>query len=41
MVPEFDRGRGDFPNAKAIVTTLQNGLYKLRTKHGVFQQMYS
>ncbi len=40
-MPEFDQRREDFPNITAIVTAVQDGLYKLGTKHGILQQIYS
>ena len=41
-VPLVDRGRAEFPNVKAVVfQALDNGTYKLGTKHGLLKQMYT
>ncbi len=40
-IPELDQGHEDFPNVTAVVTAAKDGQYKLDTKHGVSQQMYS
>ena len=37
-----DRGRAEFPNVKAVVfQALDNGTYKLGTKHGLLKQVYT
>ena len=41
-VPLVDRGRAEFPNVKAVVfQALDNGTYKLGTKHGLLKQVYT
>ncbi|XP_063884390.1 KRAB-A domain-containing protein 2-like [Scylla paramamosain] len=41
-VPLVDRGRAEFPNVKAVVfQALDNGTYKLGTKHGLLKQAYT
>ena len=41
-IPIVDRGRGEFPNVKAVVTGKEaGGLYKLGTQHGLLKQLYT
>ena len=41
-IPLVDRGRAEFPNAKAVVLQVEeNGTYKLGTRHGVLKQLYT
>jgi hypothetical protein len=41
-IPLVDRGRGEFPNVKAVITGKEaGGLYKLGTQHGLLKQLYT
>ena len=41
-IPIVDRGRAEFPNAKAVVLQVEeNGTYKLGKRHGVLKQLYT
>lgn len=41
-VPELDRAKADSRNIIAVITSVENvSLYKLGTKHGIVNQMYS
>ena len=40
--PLVDRGRAEMPNVKAVVVSVHgDGLYKLGTKHGLLNQLYT
>lgn len=41
-IPLVDRGRAEFPNAKAvIISKVDGGLYQLGTHHGLLKQQYT
>jgi len=41
-IPEVDRGRAEFRNVKGVVVSVEeSGMYKLGTKHGLLNQLYS
>lgn len=39
-IPDVDRGRGDPRNVMAVVMSINDGFYRLGTKHGVLNRLY-